>query len=306
MSFPNQVNGQAAIGVAGDFASSNPRFAVVPPNGGDFQAGPAGVTIGRFAWQDAAGNGMISNTGSGPVTGFVHREQQGLITAYLSEAGMTIPAGFPVTLHNGGDFFVVNAGSTEALIGQVAYADAATGVVTFAASGSAGSASVTASIAAATGSVTGSISNNVMTVTAVGSGVVVPGGLLSGTNVATGTRVVSQISGTTGGIGTYYVSIQDQAAGSTTISETYGTMTVTAVASGVLGVGDLITSGASAGTAITALGTGTGGTGTYVVNNTQTVSSGTLVAGTTVATKWVAASYGAPGALVIISSQAFG
>lgn len=306
MPFPSQVNGQAAIGVPGDFASSNPRFTALPPGPSDFQAGANGVTIGRFAWQDAAGNGMVSNTGAGPVTGFVHREQQGLITAYLSEAGVTIPAGFPVTLHNGGDFFVTNSGTTEALIGQTAYASMATGAVSFAAAGSPGSASVTASIAASTASVTGSIAGNILSVTAVGSGVVVPGGVLSGTNVATGTQVVSQISGTTGGIGTYYVSIEEQTVASTTISETYGTMTVTAVGSGAIGVGDLNTSGASAGTVVTALGTGTGGTGTYIVNNTQTVASGALVFGVTVATKWVAASYGAPGETVIISSQAFG
>lgn len=52
------------------------------------------------------------------------------------------------------------------------------------------------------------------------------------------------------------------------------TMTVSAVASGVLAVGQLINgAGTTAGTYITALGTGTGGTGTYTVSASQSVAS---------------------------------
>ncbi len=52
------------------------------------------------------------------------------------------------------------------------------------------------------------------------------------------------------------------------------TMTVSAVASGVLAIGQYITgTGVTAGTRITALGSGTGGTGTYTVSVTQTVGS---------------------------------
>jgi hypothetical protein len=55
------------------------------------------------------------------------------------------------------------------------------------------------------------------------------------------------------------------------------TLTVSAVTSGVLGVGSQITgTGVTAGTFITALGTGLGGTGTYTVNNSQTVASTTI------------------------------
>lgn len=55
------------------------------------------------------------------------------------------------------------------------------------------------------------------------------------------------------------------------------TMTVTAVSSGVLAVGQLITgTSVAANTVISALGTGTGGTGTYTVSTSQTVSSTTL------------------------------
>lgn len=55
------------------------------------------------------------------------------------------------------------------------------------------------------------------------------------------------------------------------------TLTVSAVSAGVIGVGmDVTGTGVTAGTKITALGTGTGSTGTYIVNNSQTVSSRSL------------------------------
>ena len=55
------------------------------------------------------------------------------------------------------------------------------------------------------------------------------------------------------------------------------TLTVTAVTGTPLAVGQKIGgNGISSGTQITALGTGSGGTGTYTVNNSQTVSSATL------------------------------
>jgi len=54
-------------------------------------------------------------------------------------------------------------------------------------------------------------------------------------------------------------------------------LTVSAVASGALDVGQFIAgAGVAAGTYVTALGTGTGGPGTYTVSNTQTVTSEAL------------------------------
>jgi hypothetical protein len=56
-------------------------------------------------------------------------------------------------------------------------------------------------------------------------------------------------------------------------------LTVTAVTSGTLSVGQTISgSGITAGTKITALGTGIGGTGTYTVDTSQTASSTTVTA----------------------------
>jgi hypothetical protein len=59
-------------------------------------------------------------------------------------------------------------------------------------------------------------------------------------------------------------------------------MTVSAVSSGTIAVGQAISgSGVTASTLITALGTGTGGTGTYTVSASQTVSS-TAITSTTI------------------------
>lgn len=57
------------------------------------------------------------------------------------------------------------------------------------------------------------------------------------------------------------------------------TLTVSAVTSGGIGVGSIISgTGVTAGTYISAVGTGRGGTGTYTVSSSQTVSSTTITA----------------------------
>lgn len=312
MNFQTFVGTQPSPAVAGDFASANPRFSVDAGPGG-LVAGAAGVYVGRFAWWSAAlidandTPAVVNNTGSGPVTGFVHREQQGLITTFLAESSMLIPQGFPMTLMSGGDFWCKNDGATECVVGMKAYANYADGKVTFAATGAPGTASATGSIAAGTFSVTGSINDNVLTVSAVGSGTVYPGGTISGTGIASGTKVVAQLSGTAGGVGTYSVSIPEQTVASTTVSGTYGIFTAASALSGTFGVGNTLTgTGISVTTTITALGTGVGGLGTYIVDVNTVVSSTTITAGTQIETKWVAMSAGLAGDLIKISSQPLG
>lgn len=130
MGFQKQIYIEPAAGVAGDFASSNPRSTVLAGPGA-LVADTAGVVVGRFAWADA--NGKVTNAGSGVPTGFVHREQQGVITIWLAEATMLIPAGLGVTLHNGGDFFVPT--KTAATIGQKIFASNTDGTVSTGAAG---------------------------------------------------------------------------------------------------------------------------------------------------------------------------
>lgn len=132
MGFQTQVNAQQAPAVAGDFASSNPRAAVVAPEGG-FVAGAAGVTVGRFAWVQSDGKTVL-NTGTGKPDGFVHREQQAFITTYLAEASNVVPVGQPVTLMRTGDYFATATGNS-AVKGEKAFAKLADGTVEFDAAG---------------------------------------------------------------------------------------------------------------------------------------------------------------------------
>jgi hypothetical protein len=300
-----------APGIVGSFYSLNPRFSV-PAGPGGIVAGSAGLVVGRFAWLqysliDPDNSAIIANNfGLGAPAGILHNEQQGLITTFLADASLVLPGGFMADLLAGGDLWVTNDGASYAQPYMKAYANLATGKVSFAATGAPSSATgFTGAVAASTFSVTGSIAGNVMTVTAVGSGVVVPGATISGTGVSTGNKIVSQLSGTAGGIGTYATSIAEQAvAAGTTISGTYGTLTVSAAGTGTLIVGGILSgTGVTAGTQITALGTGTGGTGTYIVDKNTVVSSTADIAETlNVETKWVAVSGGAAGELVKITA----
>jgi hypothetical protein len=306
------VGVQPAPAVEGDFASANPYFSVDAGQGA-LVSGPNGLTVGRFAWLDYAAidndnaPAIANNYGIGAPAGFVHREMQGLITTFLAQGGMTIPPGFAVTVHNGGDFWVKNNGLTAAYPGNKVYAKQNDGTASFGATGAPGTATVTGSIAAASGSAVGSINGNVLTVTSMTAGTIVAGAVLTGGTVTTGTRVTGQLSGSTGLVGSYSLDRTELASpGPVTFSWTYGILTVSAMTSGTLGVGDVLSGGTANIATIRQAGTGTGGTGTYYVDPTQTVGSSTLTANTTVETKWVAMSAGLPGELIKISDHPLG
>jgi len=133
---------------------------------------------------------------------------------------------------------------------------------------------------------TGSISGTTLTVTAITNGTIAINQALFGVNVTQATIITALGTGT-GGVGTYTVNQSQTVASTQMNSATAGavvtgsisttTLTVTAVTSGTLSVGQTIQgSTVAAQTIITALGTGTGGVGTYTVNNSQTVTSRTL------------------------------
>lgn len=311
--FQTQIYNQPAQATPGDRASQNP-IATFDAGPGGLVADVSGVIVGNFCWvtppTDPNGQNSFATQarGAGPVAGFLYNMTQGLNTVFLSDAGLGIPQGLPVGLATQGDFWCINNGTTEAVVGQKAYAAFGTGAVSFAATGSPTTASTAtgSSIAASTFSVTASIQNDIMTVSAVGSGTIVNGATISGTNVFTGTQIASQLSGTTGGAGVYLLSIdQRRSIASETISGTYGTFTVGTMTVGTgFSIGQVL-SGTSvvAGTTVTQLLTGTGGNGsTFAVNNNTVVSS-TAISGTgNVETKWFAASAGQPGALMKITS----
>jgi hypothetical protein len=135
---------------------------------------------------------------------------------------------------------------------------------------------------------TGSTSGTTLTVTAVKSGTLAVGQHFFAVGALQETVITALGSGS-GGTGTYTLGLSQTIASSQMYTSSAGaivtasmsgtTMTVTAVSSGTLYVGQTIQgAGITAQTIITALGTGTGGAGTYTINNSQTVSSETMYA----------------------------
>jgi hypothetical protein len=313
-SFQTFTNVLQAPGIAGDFASANPRATALSSQAygvTGFVAGANGATIGLFGWLDPSTYRVISNNGPGAPSGFIGRAEEGLITTYLTAYGMIIPAGMMVgNFYVAGAFFVVNNGTTEATPGMKAYANNTTGVASFALTGNptTGGTSTASTIAAETNGATGTIVDNVFTAVSGLSGTLVTGTVLSGTGVASGTVITGQVSGTTGGLGVYTVSPRDQTVASTAITGTYGLLTVGGTVVSGYGLGATLTSAVSgfvAGSTITALGTGTGGAGTYYTQ-TQTVGSGIINTVTNTETSWYCRSFGQPGDLVKITSTAIG
>ena len=131
------------------------------------------------------------------------------------------------------------------------------------------------SIAQTVNPTTISATSNVLNITAVSAGSVAVGNVVQGSGVTAGTTVTSFLTGT-GGVGTYVVSAS-QLVASTAITTLSTTLRITAVSYGTIQVGQSVTgTGVTGGTTITALGTGTGGIGTYTVSTAQRVSSTAL------------------------------
>jgi hypothetical protein len=102
-----QVNNDLPLAISGDYASSNPRSALVGIEG-QYVAATGGLTIGQFCWVQADGRSLGNLPPNGVTTapdGFVHRAQQALITTYLAEYGNVIQAGFPAAAMTSGDYF---------------------------------------------------------------------------------------------------------------------------------------------------------------------------------------------------------
>lgn len=113
--FQNQVYINPAVAVAGDFASSNPMVYKLSSTG-KMVADSAGVKVGQFVALNADGT-CTSVPGTAPSgglsrVGFVHRENNAQITAFLAESSYTIQPGQPVAAFGTGDFFVIATGIT--------------------------------------------------------------------------------------------------------------------------------------------------------------------------------------------------
>lgn len=192
--FQHAVALTQAPAVEGDFASANARMSQNAIPGG-LVAGAAGVTVGRFGWIDSTDLILNNFSTAGVIPdGFIHREQQALITVYLAEASNLVPAGYGVVAHSQGDFWAKM--KTVAVKGQRAFANLGDGSV--------GSAAAGAILAGFVGTAT--FATSVMTVASVGSGAVAVGDIVTSAGVAAGTTVLSQLTGTPGGVGTYQLS----------------------------------------------------------------------------------------------------
>jgi hypothetical protein len=278
MPFQRQVNTYQAPGVAGDFASANVRTSVLSTEGG-LVTGSGGVFIGRFAWV-APDNITTRSYGTynRQPDGFVHREQQGIITAFLGEATTLVREGNPVTLHNRGDFWALVAGSVAPVRDMPVYADYSDGSILFGsppvgatATGSLGA--TTTSTVGATFTATGSGLN--LTTTSV-TGLISIGDTISGVGVPAGTTITGQVSGTTGGAGVYTTSVATTASAATVTA--FGTvLNVTVLGGGYVSAGDTVS--LATGGVISAQLTGTaGGVGTYRLSTPVTAytASGTV------------------------------
>lgn len=133
-------------------------------------------------------------------------------------------------------------------------------------------------------SYTAAISGNLMTISAVGNGngCIAVGQTITGTGVVAGSTIVGLGTGT-GGTGTYYVSVSQTVSSTTISSPTVSVLSIT-MSNPLTGTpivlgGAISGTGVTDGTLITAFGTGTGSSGTYVVSPVQTVSSTSINVG---------------------------
>ena len=161
---------------------------------------------------------------------------------------------------------------------------------------------------------TASISGTTLNVSAVTTGPIKVGTIITGSGVTNSTQIIAQIGGTIGGSGTYTVN-PSQSVSSTAMTGIYTqfqemqfeqtplgppgfdwtlspvtaavftgsisgtTLMVTAVTSGTISQGlTLSGTGVAPGTIVSYLGTSTGGTGNYTVSISQTVASTTITA----------------------------
>jgi hypothetical protein len=184
--FQTFVNDVLPIGIAGDWASANPRSSAIGGPGA-FVAPPGGTNVGAFAWADPS-TGLATNYYKpNAFGGIVHRNNQALITQFLGIATTQVVPGNMVSVHNQGDFYgIFQAG---AAILQKVYADPVTGAL----SGNVTGDSVTG------GNTGASITSGVLTTTdadATGTAAAV-GQLVTGDTIPEGTYLAS--AGAVGG-----------------------------------------------------------------------------------------------------------
>jgi hypothetical protein len=131
--FQKFVNQEPAPGEPGDFAGTNPRTSVPSSPAGAYKVGTDPLIVGNFAWFNPATGLAESNAANGGLIGFVHRENQTIITNFLGESRLAVQAGFPVTGMSRGEFWASFPDGAD--VGDPVYANDTTGAPQVAAGG---------------------------------------------------------------------------------------------------------------------------------------------------------------------------
>ena len=133
-------------------------------------------------------------------------------------------------------------------------------------------------------SITGTISGKILTVTNATTGAVALGQTLKGIGInGVSTKIVEFLTGAGGNVneaGTYRLNLDSTTPAPVFTGSISGTtLTVTAIATGYLGVGATVTgTGISAGTTITAVLSASGGVGTYTLSTSYSLASRAMTA----------------------------
>ena len=125
-------------------------------------------------------------------------------------------------------------------------------------------------------SFTASTNGLLLDVTAIASGSMEIGALISGAGVPAGSQINAQFTGTPGGVGLYSLYVPAGQIASEAMTESYGMLTVGSVSSGAVADGEQLTDTSGdvlPDTAIEENLTGSGPGSTWVVNNATAVSS---------------------------------
>lgn len=207
MGFQKNVNQQPAPAEAGDFAGANPRMSV-PVGGQGFVVGSDPLIVGRFAWGNPTTGKAESNAANTGIIGFVHRENQTIITEFLGEQRVSVQTGFPVTLMCQGEFWA-DFGTAGGDAGDPVYANDTTGVAQVDPTGATLTQFVLAQDVPVPGVTSGAstiaLNTGVMTVAALASGILRVGDKITwaGKDANALAVITAQLTGTPGLNGTY-------------------------------------------------------------------------------------------------------
>lgn len=280
MGFQTIVNVELGFGIPGQLYSDAPlRAQPAMLNSASAAYNIVGATAYTVVSADTGNNSaslVAAAGGTGVFAGILMNSKvyatSGPATGALNPT-LTLPNFFIAELLQAGDVVVSIPGPAN--IGDSVAYDLTTGAL-----------STFAPTTKFTGAIAGS--TGVLTVSAVTAGQLQVGQIISGTGVLPGTYITSLGTGL-GNTGTYNTnytlsgaisstamtapSLPPTAAAFTASIATTGLMTVSAVASGELAVGQVINGvGVPANSVITALGTGVGGTGTYQLSQSPSVA----------------------------------